>query len=188
MNNKSITLGFLSLVTLFVLGYAYANWNSDYSDDPEIAKVEKERDREFSDPDAMNDKQMKEAGKRLWKMADGLSDEQKKKLWESSASLFVPMMMKREEKKWDDFLALPPAEQQEKLDERINQQLAWESKRSDEQKKPRRNYSAKEADEFWKKMNDWTTPEQRAKFETIMTLYNARRAERGLEPFNWGRK
>ena len=187
MQKKTMASGIVFLAVLIGLGFAIANWNGDYSDDPEVAVVEKERDREFADPDDMTDKQMREAGDRLKKMAEGLNDEQKKKLWESSASIFVPMMMSREEKKWDEFLALPPDEQKKKMDERIDKQLAREADQDNEQKNKRPQFSAAQADEFWKKMNDWTTPEQRAKFETIMSMYNDRREQRGLEPFRWGR-
>ena len=36
-------------------------------------------------------------------------------------------------------------------------------------------------DEFRKKMLAWTTPEQRAKFENGIQMFNDRRKERGLD-------
>ena len=47
--------------------------------------------------------------------------------------------------------------------------------------------SPEKVDEFFKKMNDWTTPDQRAKFETILGMYNDRRKERGLPEIGFGR-
>ena len=44
------------------------------------------------------------------------------------------------------------------------------------------NMDPKKMDEFRKKMLDWTTPEQRAKFENGMQMFNERLKERGLEP------
>jgi Spy/CpxP family protein refolding chaperone len=40
----------------------------------------------------------------------------------------------------------------------------------------------KRAEAMRKKMLDWTTPEQRAKFEHGMELMNERREQRGLPP------
>ena len=40
----------------------------------------------------------------------------------------------------------------------------------------------KKMDEFRKKMLDYTTPEQRAKFESGIQMFNDRRKARGLEP------
>jgi Spy/CpxP family protein refolding chaperone len=41
-------------------------------------------------------------------------------------------------------------------------------------------------DEFRKKMLDYTTPEQRAKFENGIQIFNERRKERGLPPVGPG--
>ena len=41
---------------------------------------------------------------------------------------------------------------------------------------------AKKIDEIRKKMLDWTTPEQRAKFDNGLQMLNKRRSERGLPP------
>ncbi|MEM9659097.1 MAG: hypothetical protein AAF961_12115, partial [Planctomycetota bacterium] len=144
--------------------------------------IEKVRDAKFAEPDRMSDEQLRDAGAALKKQAAGLSDQQKRDLWERSMPLFMPMMMKRAEQKMDQFLALSPEEQRREMDKKINE------RRSQGRSGPPRpgagdgkpEISAAKADEFRKKMNDWTTPEQRAKFEAVMSMYEKRKRERGL--------
>lgn len=111
-------------------------------------------------------------------------------LWESSAPLIVPLMARRFEQRYDEFMKLSPEEQRQELDKRIDE-MEQRMKAGAGSGRPggegrgdgnRPPIDAKKAEEFRKKMLDWTTPEQRAKFENGMNLFNERRKERGLEP------
>jgi hypothetical protein len=93
------------------------------------------------------------------------------------------MFMKQFEQRYDEFMAMSPEEQQKKLDEEIDKLEARGGAgagRGGGGGPP--NVDPKKAAEFMKKMNAWTTPQQRAKFENGVRMFNERRKERGLAP------
>lgn len=115
---------------------------------------------------------------------EGMSPEQRRATFEQMAPVFIPMMAARFESEYDKFMALSPEERQRELDKRIDE---MEKARANGQGPPRGGPgdpqpSGQQIDEFRKKMLDWTTPDQRAKFENGMMMMNERREERGLPP------
>ena len=184
--NKARTRIGLALVLVALLGaWVLGMFHDDnYSDDPEVAKLEKLRDQSLE----KDGDERREALRDVQKQAESLTAEQKQSLFESSMPIFVKMGAQWMEKRFDEFLAMTPDEQREALDKRIDEELERERKRNSQanaQDRPRRgpaSMSPEKADEFRKRMQDWTTPDQRAKFETVMGMYNERREERGLEP------
>ena len=187
--------GALSVAMFFfvALGAAWAmGWldGGNYSDDPEVAALERQRDEEFADADSMSGEQLRSVGEALKKQAAGLSSEQKMQLWKSSMPVIMPILMKQGEARLDKFLALSPQEQRREMDKKIDQQLAREQQKGSQNAKPpgsgKPQMSPAKIDELKKKFNDWTTPEQRAKFEAVMGMYNERREERGLDPVGPG--
>ncbi len=121
MNKNRITGGVVTFAFLLVVAWAFGYFENNYSDDPQVAAVEKLRDDKFSEPNTMTDEQMRAAGDQLKNQAANLSSEQKKSLWESSMPIFMPMMMKRAEQEMDRFLALSPDEQRREMDKKIDQ-------------------------------------------------------------------
>lgn len=120
------------------------------------------------------------------KQFDGVPQEQRAAMFEQLAPIFIPLMAKRFEQEYDRFMALPAAEQQKELDKRIDE---MEKRRKSGQGPPGpggggngQRPSAAQIDAFRKKMLDWTTPDQRSKFENGMAMLNNRRQERGLPP------
>ncbi len=106
--------------------------------------------------------------------------------------IFVKMGAMRMEKRFDELMSMSAEEQRREFDKKIDEQIAREKERNakkegDRSRRGPPKMSAEKMDEFRKKMQDWTTPEQRAKFQTIIGMYNQRRAERGLEPIDMGR-
>ena len=179
--NKYRIGGVAAIVAVAIAAvWAWGYFGSDYSEDPAVAAIERERDKKFAKPDGMTREELRAAGDSLRKLAENLTPEQKAKLWERSMHIFMPIMMTRGEERLDKFLAMSPEEQRRELDKKIDEQLARSDQSGGGDGKP--NFSASKMSEFFKKMNDWTTPEQRAKFETAVGMYNQRREERGLEP------
>jgi hypothetical protein len=100
--------------------------------------------------------------------------------------IFVPMMARQFEKRYDEFMKLSPEEQRKELDKRIDEMKArggagGPGGGSGRRGGPR-NIDPKKAEQFRKKMLDWTTPEQRAKFENGIGAMNDRLKERGMDP------
>jgi hypothetical protein len=100
-------------------------------------------------------------------------------------------MAKAFEAQYDKFMAMSPAERTKELDKRIDEMEAQRRNGGGQGGGPPggggpRNVDPKKMDEFRKKMNAWTTPEQRAKFENGIRMFNDRRKERGLEPIKPG--
>jgi hypothetical protein len=160
----------------------------EYSADPQVAALEKLRDEKAPEFVKMPEEQRRVEGEAFRKQMEGLTPEQRQAFFESSMSVFVPIMAAQFEKRYDDFMAMSPDEQRRELDRRI-----------DEMEKrggagggggPGRggppNMDPKKADEFRKRMLDYTTPEQRAKFENGIQIFNQRRKERGLPPVGPG--
>lgn len=192
MNRKPV--GIAALLILAAMGAWAMGWfdGGQYSDDPAVAELERARDDALARQDEMTEDEKRTARRELGERAEGLSHEQRMALWESSAPLIVPLMARQFEQRYDEFMKKSPQEQRKELDKRIDEMEARMKAgagsggpggegRGDRNRPP---IDAKKAEEFRKKMLDWTTPEQRAKFENGMNLFNERRKERGLEPIN----
>ncbi|MGI9430047.1 MAG: hypothetical protein ACR2NM_15410 [Bythopirellula sp.] len=165
-------------------------WFADgqYSDDPEVAKLEKLRDEVLD----KGNEERRAAGTQLRDAMKNMTEQQRSSFIESSMPVFVRMGATYMEKRFDEFLAMSPEQQQLEMDKKIDEQLSREKKRNaagggDRSRRGPPKMSAEKMDEFRKKMQDWTTPEQRAKFHTVISMYNSRREERGLEPVEMGR-
>ena len=186
MNKLGILSGIaLILVALFGAWASGMFEDKKYSDDPEVAELEKLRDETLE----QSEEERREMRSEMRERVEALTPEQRESFFESSMPIFVKMGAAQMEKRFDEFLAMSPQEQRVALDKRIDEQLERERKRkssqANTQDRPRRgppNMTPEKMDEFRKKMQDWTTPEQRAKFETVMKMFNERREERGLEP------
>jgi hypothetical protein len=173
------------ITALAVLIFAAWAWNwfdaGQYSDDPAVAELERLRDANIG-KDLSRDEQRaqrEDFGKRM----SGLSEEQRMAFFESSMPIWIPMMSKRFEADYDRMMAMTPEEQRAEMDKRIDEMEA----RGGQGGGPgggggRPQMDPKKMDEFRKKMLDWTTPEQRSKFENGMKMFNERRKERGLQP------
>ena len=183
----------ISIAAACVLAFCAAwamGWfaDSQYNEDPEVAKLEQLRDEILE----KGDQERRAAGRQMRDAMKNMTEQQRTSFMESSLPIFVRMGATYMEKRFDEFLALSPEEQQREMDKKIDEQLAREKKRNAAggDDRPRRGppkMSADKMDEFRKKMQDWTTPEQRAKFQTVISMYNTRREERGLEPVQMGR-
>jgi hypothetical protein len=186
MNNRAVT----GVVTLVVAALVWAwalGWfdGKKYSDDPEVAELERLRDENLPKIEKMPEEQRRAERDVFRERMKGLSEEQRMKFFESSAPIFIPLFAKAFEKRYDEFMAKSAEEQRKELDKEIDRMQA-------NQNRPggpggpggggRPNIDPKKADEFRKKMLDWTTPEQRAKFENGIRIFNQRREERGLSP------
>ena len=188
--NKQGVIGVVTVCGIGVCAAWAMGWFADgkYSDDPEVAKVEKLRDEILE-----NDASEREAGRgKIREAMEGMNDAQRTSFMESSMPIFVRMGAMQMEKRFDEFLDMSPEEQRREIDRKIDEQIAREKQRKADQGDDRRRggprkLSPEKRDEFRKKMQDWTTPEQRAKFQTVIGMYNERREERGLEPIEMGR-
>jgi hypothetical protein len=187
---KSEVFGIVAVAMLAVLVAWFYGWfdGKDYSDDPQVAALEKERDANADKFMNMPEEQRRTEGDAFRKRMEGLTPDQRQAFMESSMAVFVPMMAKQFEKRYDEFMAMSPEEQRRELDERINEMEARGGQGGSGG--PGRggppNMDPKRMDEFRKKMLDYTTPEQRAKFENGVNMFNQRRKERGLPPVGPG--
>lgn len=143
----------------------------------EVAELEKLRDENFARRKEMSESDRQEARSEFRERVKELPEDQRKAFFESSMPVFLKMF----EYRVDQFLVMPPEQQKEELDKRIDQMQA--RREQGEQRKPP---SADQMDEFRKKMLDWTTPAQRAKFEKALGMLGERMEERGLDPLPGG--
>lgn len=184
MNKKPI-YAVSGLILAMLIAAWLLGWfgGGNYSADPKVAELEKARDKSLAkQPDMGRDQRRSQ---RAWfeEQMKGLTEEQRWAFIESSAAIFIPLGAARFESEYDNFMKLSPAEQQKELDKRIDEMEA----RGGPGGGPgggggRPPIDPKRADEFRKKMNAWTTPDQRAKFENGIRMFNDRRKERGLDP------
>jgi hypothetical protein len=179
MKDHKALYGITALVVLIFAAWIWG-WldTGQYSDDPAVAELEKFRDANIDNGEAPG-----EMREQMRAKMEGLSEQQRMAFFESSMPIFMPMMAKRFEQEYDEFAKLSPEEQRKKLDERIDQM----EKRGGPggpggPGAGRPQMDPKKMSEFRKKMLDWTTPDQRAKFESGMQIMNKRRNERGLPP------
>lgn len=186
---KSEIVGIVGVACLALLVAWFYGWfdGKAYSDDPQVAALEKLRDENAPKLESLPEDQRRVQGEAFRKQMEGLSQEQRMKFFESSMAVFVPLMARQFEKNYDEFVAKSPEEQRRELDKRID-----EMEKRGGQGGPGgpggggrggpANMDPKKADEFRKRMLDYTTPEQRAKFEKGIEMFNQRRKERGLSP------
>ncbi|QDT74006.1 hypothetical protein [Lacipirellula limnantheis] len=183
---KSEVCGIVGVAMLAVLVAWFYGWfdGKAYSDDPQVAALEKERDANVDKLANMPEDQRRTQGEAFRKQMEGLSPDQRAAFMESSMAVFVPLMARQFEKNYDEFMAKSPEEQRRELDKRIDEMEARGGQGGPGG--PGRggppNMDPKKMDEFRKKMLDYTTPEQRAKFENGIQIFNDRRKERGLPP------
>jgi hypothetical protein len=178
MKDNRVLYGITALAVLIFAAWAW-NWfdAGQYSDDPKVAELERLRDASIG-------KEMTPEGRREFgEKMRGLTPEQQQMVFESSMPIWVPMMAKQFEERYDKLMAMTPEEQKKEMDKRIDE---MEARGGPPGGGPggggRPQMDPKKMDEFRKKMLDWTTPEQRSKFENGMRMFNERRKERGLQP------
>jgi hypothetical protein len=173
MKDHKILYGVTALIVLIFAAWVLG-WldTGQYSDDPKVAEVEKYRDANLGQGEPSREFREGMRGK-----MEGLSPEQRMAVFESSMPIFVPFMANRFEQEYDKFVQLPPEEQRKKLDERIDE---MEKRGGPDGNRPAMDPN--KMNEIAKKMLDWTTPDQRTKFENGMRMMNDRRGQRGLPP------
>lgn len=185
--NRNAALGAAAL-TAAVLTWAWAfGWfnGKQYSDDPVVAELEKLRDENVPKLEQMSEDERRAQRNAFGERMKGLSEEQRMAFVESSMPIFVPMFAKQFEARYDAFMAMSPEEQTKELDKRIDEMKARGGPGGGPgggRGGPPRNMDPKKAEQIRKKMLDWTTPEQRAKFENGLQRFNDRLKERGMEP------
>jgi hypothetical protein len=180
--NRSRIVSVGAVLTGVLLWAWMMGWfdGKNYSDDPEVAELEKLRDENLPRMQSMTRGERQAQGEQFRRRMQGLTEEQRQAFVESSMPVFVPMMAREFEKRYDDFMAKSPEEQRRELDKRIDE---WEARGGPSPSGGGRpNVDPGKINEFRKKMLDWTTPEQRAKFENGIQMLNNRRRERGLDP------
>ena len=183
MNKQKTMFGVAGLAVLLLLCW-FLGWFS--FQDPVLAEMERIRDEQFASRHNMTEAEQRENRQAMGAKMQGLPEEQRKQFFESSA----PMFMKMFEARIDEFLKKSPEEQLAKMDKRIDEMQARGGGPlgggrggpgfggGPEGGPP----TGKQMDEFRKKMLDWTTPEQRAKMDTIFQRFNDRMKERGVTP------
>jgi hypothetical protein len=183
---KSEVFGMVAVAMLAILVAWFYGWfdGKEYSDDPQVAALEKERDANADKFMNMPEEQRRTEGQAFRERMEVLTPDQRMAFMESSMAVFVPLMAKQFEKNYDEFMAKSPEEQRREMDKRIDARGGQGGPGGPDG--PGRggppNMDPKKMDEFRKKMLDYTTPEQRAKFENGIQMFNDRRKERGLPP------
>jgi len=184
MNNRAISAVAALVAACLIWAWAFG-WfeGKQYSADPAVAELEKERDAVFAKMPEMTEDQRREQGRALQQKASGLTPEQRMALFESSMPFLVPMFMKRFENEYDKYMAMSPQEQRKELDKRIDEmESRTASGNGGGGRGGPRDIDPKKVESIRKKMLDWTTPDQRAKFENGIQIMNDRRHQRGLPP------
>jgi alkanesulfonate monooxygenase SsuD/methylene tetrahydromethanopterin reductase-like flavin-dependent oxidoreductase (luciferase family) len=195
MDNNWVGRGVAAVAALALLlaGAWWMGWLGGPAVDPQVQQlVEEVRERNAQQQASGGDTPPPSPGREEFRQRmEGLSEEQRASFFQQSVPIFAAMM----EKRFDAFLAMSPEEQRREMDKRIDEMEAARRKASQAgEKRPDGppgggpwGGDPKRADEMRKKMLDMTTPEQRAKFETVMNMFNERRQQRGLEPVGPGR-
>lgn len=184
MDKNKMMYGATAVVVLLFAAWAWGWFDGkEYSSDPKVAELQRVRDENVAkmqgSPDAF-----REQRNAMREQMAGLSESQRAEFFESSMPIFMPMMAKRFEEEYDKYMKMTPEEQRKALDKRIDEMEA----RGGGPGGPggpgggRPPMDPKRMSEIGKKMLDWTTPEQRSKFENGMRMMNDRRQERGLQP------
>ena len=186
MQNRTnqIAAGVGGLVALAALGW-WLGWFAP-GEDPQITELLQLRDEQMAKREELSPEDRQAQRASFGEKMKGLTDQQRQAFFQASA----PIWMKMAEARMDQFLAMSPEEQKKELDRKIDEQLAREKNPQAGGGGPGGGWgggkggppSPQRVDEFRKKMLDWTTPEQRAKFQSSMQMYQQRMKERGLEP------
>jgi hypothetical protein len=181
MKGRTILGGVAAIICALVAAWAFGWFEGEaYSDDPKVAELEKLRDENVPKLQSLSEDERRAQREQFGKQMQGLTPQQRMAFFESSMPVFVPMMAREFEKRYDELMAKSPEEQRKELDKRIDSMQARGGPPGPGGSRP--NIDPKKMDEIRKKMLDWTTPEQRAKFENGIQLMNQRRKERGLDP------
>jgi hypothetical protein len=191
MNRNAIAggIGLAIVVVAWALFFGWFN-GKEYSADPVVAELEKLRDENVPKMDQLSEAERRAQRDAFGERMKGLTEEQRMAFFESSMPIFVPMMAKQFEKRYDDFMAMSPEEQRKELDKRIDEMKArggpggpgGPGGGGNGGRRGPPNMDPKKAEQIRKKMLDWTTPEQRAKFENGINMMNGRLKERGMDP------
>ena len=179
--NKNWIIGGVATVLLLLVAAWWFGWFK--SEDPLVAEIRA----------AAAEPQNEERGEAVRDMfrerTEGMTDEQRMQFFEQMAPVFMPIMMARFESDYDRFMAMSEEERNRELDRRIDEmqrrQVAGGGGGGGGGGGPR-NMDPAKVDEMRKKMLDWTTPEQRAKFQNGIAIFNDRLRQRGLPPVNPG--
>lgn len=179
--NKQRTIGLAIVSALLLIGICAYLWLN--RKDPVIAELEKKRDADFARQAEMTEDERRTAREEFGQRMRGLSEEQTRAFLESSMPIFLKMF----ESQIDRFEAMSPDDQKKEMDKRIDEMKARG------QTGPGRGPggagggpSPQQIDEWRKKMLDWTTPEQRAKFDNAFQKFNERLQQRGMNPMPAG--
>jgi hypothetical protein len=191
MNNRNVTAGVALVVACLIWAWAFGWFEGGkaYSDDPKVAELEKMVEESAPKIEQMSEDERRAQGDAFRQRMEGLTPEQRMAVFESSMPIWIPIMSRQFEQRYDKFIAMSPEEQRKELDKRIDE---MESRGGPGNGGGGANgkggrggppdMDPKRAETMRKKMLDWTTPEQRAKFEHGIQLLNDRRKERGLPP------
>jgi hypothetical protein len=185
MNNRNITAVAALIVACLVWAWAFGWFEGGraYSDDPQVAELQKRIEENAPKFQQLSRQEQRSQGDAFRQRMEGLSEDQRMAVMESAMAVWIPMVAKQFEQRYEEFIAMSPEEQRKELDKQIDEMEArGGSGRPGGGRGGRPNIDPKRADAIRKKMLDWTTPEQRAKFESGMQIMNDRRKERGLPP------
>ena len=176
MNPRNIISSIIAVLLLALVAWRYGAFHRD---DPVVKEMKQlaEQPRSKENRDAMRSA--------VEKQTAGMTDEQKFGFFEKMAPVFVPLMAKRFEQEYDKFMTLSKAEQKKELDKRIDEMRKRGGPGGPGRPGGRGGPPAlppAKAAEMQKKMLDWTTPDQRAKFENGIRLMNDRMQQRGFDP------
>jgi hypothetical protein len=183
--NKRIASSILSGLALMLLVGWLLGWFQGA--DRQVSELEKLRDEGFARREQMSPEEQRQSGEEFRAKLQGLSEAQRQAFFESSAPIFMKMF----EARLDQFFALTPEKQQAELDKQIDRMQRGLGQAGPGGGGPQgppggTPPSPQRIDEMRKKMLDWTTPEQRAKFESAMQMFQKRLQERGINPPSGG--
>jgi hypothetical protein len=173
MKHKSI-YAIVPAVALILLG---AWWLGLFRQgkDPVVAELEHVRDQRLARRDEISEEERQASRTDFRRQMEQLTPEQRKAFFESS----IPLFMKIVEQRLDEFFTLSPEQQRERMDERIDQ-LQGGNKRPFARN--RQGPDPGQFDAMRKEWLDMTTPDQRARIERAMGMFNDRLQERGMAP------
>jgi hypothetical protein len=179
MRKQLIIIGICALVSVGIAAWRYG-WfgHSKYSADPAVAELQKLRDDGFAKQNQMSDDDQKAARDDFRDRMQKFTDQQRQAFFQSSA----PMMMKMFEQQIDRFLALSSDAQRKEMDQRIDQMKQMQSGGGPPGGFGGKPPAPEQMDQMRKRMLDASTPDQRAKFEHVMSMYADRMKSRGISP------
>ena len=180
MNHK----GIYAIVTALAIVLLGAWWFGFFGErkDPVVAELEQMRDEGLARREEMSEEMQRASREEFRERMEQITPEQRQAFFESSMPFFMKMM----EQRLDDFFALTPEEQRKRMDERID---AMQDGGGPPQGQFRGNGQGPDPGQFdamRKRWLDMTTPDQRAKMEKAMDMFNQRIKERGMEPMPGG--